>query len=228
MYYRYKKEVQSLKNFCQSVNLKVHWKVTDKVPEIRMSVNIHWVFLGLKKRVSILCPIKKRCKLCSCFCLIVYRIQIDFKLVFKFWWLVNSGDKFPFVKDKNSLSIIRFVSLMKPEVTYERFKNSLNVWFLFFGFISLSSGTHHNIAFIAHAVERYCFEWFCFIHVYISMHSSIKVYFREITFILFIKMIKSQHVWCSMLSCLAASTKLKKPNFLVNIFSSEFNTVWWS
>lgn len=54
-----------------------------------------------------------------------------------------------------------------------------------------------------------------------TMHSSIKVYFREITFIVFtsIKMIKSQHVWCSMLSCLADNTKLKKNKTSKSIFS---------
>ena len=86
MYYRYKKEVQSLKYFCHSVNLKVHWKVTEKVPEIRMSVNIHWVFLGLKRESPSCARLRKGANYVCVFAWLC----IVFKLTSN--WYLNSGD----------------------------------------------------------------------------------------------------------------------------------------
>ena len=131
MYYRYKKEVQSLKYFCHSVNLKVHWKVSEKVPEIRMSVNIHWVFLGLKRESPSCARLRKGANYVCVFAWLC----IVFKLTSN--WYLNSGDltilvtSFLLWKTKILYLLSGLFRLFRPEVTYERFKNSLNVWFLF-------------------------------------------------------------------------------------------------
>ena len=137
------------------MNLKAHWR-SPKMHEIRISVNIHWVFLGLKE-VSILYPIKKRCEICLCFAWLC----IVFKLTSKVYSNFGNLLKVSFCDTQKFFIFYQaFYRLLRPEVTWT-IQKQFKCDFFFVGFISLSSGTHHNIAFIAHAVERYCFGWFC-------------------------------------------------------------------
>ena len=68
------------------MTLKAHWNVTEKVPEIMMSVNMHWVFLWLKRESPACARLRKGANYVRVFAWLCIVIRLTSN------WFSNSGD----------------------------------------------------------------------------------------------------------------------------------------